>query len=311
MLYERVLRQRLRNHKVILIPKAVKQPLSQNRKEITVTVEKENTFPFTPVQQVLLSAIRLDQSQDDRTRDLLRGDLDWPALRQMAMAHGVSCHSCIPVSSRLATALWSVIRSLVLGPIVRAYLPGVRRQSSAPAPWLAQQYRDLYRECFDKEPQEPMRMLPGRRQRLEALRSPSLAHLTGEVNQQAMAQGIELRYPLLDHRLVEFAASLPTTHTFRAVVRKIIVRNAMRGYLPDSVLNLRGKIVPTAIYHHGLKERERAKVWPLMTNMRAADMGFVDENRLRQTYQDYLDGRDERSYFWPTLMLEDWLRRYF
>lgn len=44
---------------------------------------------LTPEQQLLLSAVRVNPSQGDRIRELVQRGLDWPALRQMAMAHGV------------------------------------------------------------------------------------------------------------------------------------------------------------------------------------------------------------------------------
>jgi len=94
-------------------------------------------------------------------------------------------------------------------------------------------------------------------------------------------------------------------------VRKIILRNAMRGFLPDRVVNRRDKVYPNAIAERGLRERERAKVWALMTNMVAAEMGFVDEARLREEYQRYLDRQTRSALFWYTLTLESWLREYF
>jgi hypothetical protein len=48
-----------------------------------------------------------------------------------------------------------------------------------------------------------------------------------------------------------------------------------------------------------------------MTKMRAAEMGFVDQAKLRQAYEDYLAGRSNNTLFWHTLTLEDWLRRWF
>jgi len=205
--------------------------------------------------------------------------------------------------------LLGVLRRMVLGPILHAYLPLWRKRSSVPVPWLGEKYRSLYQECFVRS-DKSYGMLPGRQQRLNTLRDPLLPQGVERSHLQAAEHNIELRRPLLDHRLIEFAASLPTTQTFRAAQRKIIVRNAMRGYLPDDVLDRWGKIYPTAIAERGLKEREQAKVWALMTNMRAAELGFVDEQRLQQTYRDYLAGK-ENSLFWHTLTLEDWLRRYF
>jgi hypothetical protein len=111
--------------------------------------------------------------------------------------------------------------------------------------------------------------------------------------------------------LFEFAASLPTTQTFRAGQRKVIVRNAMRDTLPDEIVDMWGKITPETISERGLREREVGKVWALLSGMRAADLGLVDEAALRETYQRYLDGKTSNALFWYTLTLEDWLRRYF
>ncbi len=85
----------------------------------------------------------------------------------------------------------------------------------------------------------------------------------------------------------------------------------MKDFLPSSIINRRSKIYLGAVSHRGLRERETAKVWALMTNMRAAEMGFVDEARLREEYQRYLDGKTRSTLFWHTLTLEAWLRLYF
>jgi asparagine synthase (glutamine-hydrolysing) len=208
---------------------------------------------------------------------------------------------------RSAFSLTGLLRRMLLGPIRAAYWPS--RRLAAPVPWLAEAYRPLYDECL-QAPIPERHLLPGRQQRLAALRDPLLPQIAELSNLQAAEHGIELRHPLLDHRLFEFAASLPTDQTFRAAWRKVIVRNAMRGVLPDEVLDRFDKIYPTAIADRGLREREQAKVWPLLTRMRAAELGFVDEGRLRDAYRAYLDGK-EGALFWHTLTLEDWLRRYF
>lgn len=193
-------------------------------------------------------------------------------------------------------------------PILDEFLP--RRRHAEPVEWLAPSYRQLYREHFAGTENLPI-MLPGRRKRLRILQHPSLSHIIEEQNMLASRYGLEYRRPLIDHRLVEFSASLPTTQSFHANVRKYIVRNAMRGFLPGMVLDFQGKIYPTAIVDRGLGERERDKVWRLMTDMRAAELGFVDQDRLRGHYEGYLDGKHRNRWFWWTLTLEDWLRRYF
>lgn len=212
--------------------------------------------------------------------------------------------------SSMGWSLPQILRRMVLSPIRAAYFPAWRVNTTPPAPWLRPPYVDLYREHFIRPPKVSF-MLPGRLARFRMLTHPSLSAGVELKNRQAESYGIEFRHPLLDHRLIEFAASLPTEQTFRASQRKIIVRNAMRGLLPSSVLEMWNKIVPGAICHLGLRQRERDKVWRLLTNMRSAELGYVDESVLRQAYQDYLDGKTDNTHFWHTLTLEDWLRRWF
>ena len=96
--------------------------------------------------------------------------------------------------------------------------------------------------------------------------------------------GIEFAHPLLDHRLLEFAASLPVDPAIRRGQRKIIVRNALRDVLPESIVNRWRNIVPTKISMRGLYEREQTKVWGYLTDLRAATLGYVDEAAVQESY---------------------------
>jgi asparagine synthase (glutamine-hydrolysing) len=147
--------------------------------------------------------------------------------------------------------------------------------------------------------------------RLVQLRDPLLPQLAEMAARHACARGLEMRHPLLDHRLVDFAARLPASQSFRAGVRKVILRNAMSGDLPEEVSKRRTKVYPTALAHLGLREKETAKVWRLLEDMRCADLGLVDPDVLRDEYRTFVEGRHNRSLFWYALTLEDWLRRYF
>jgi asparagine synthase (glutamine-hydrolysing) len=214
--------------------------------------------------------------------------------------------------SPLKPTLARAVRTMIISPIAQAYFPFLVRRSP-PAPWLRAGQRPLFREVSSRPSHAPsIRMLPGRARRLQSLQDPFLTQVAEHVDRRARTHhGIEMRHPLLDHRLFEFAASLPTTQTFRAGQRKVIVRNAMRDTLPDEIVDMWGKITPETISERGLREREVGKVWALLSGMRAADLGLVDEAALRETYQRYLDGKTSNALFWYTLTLEDWLRRYF
>ena len=54
-----------------------------------------------------------------------------------------------------------------------------------------------------------------------------------------MANSIEGRVPYLDHRVVEFAARLPSRVKLRVLQEKYVLRMALRGMLPDDILRRR------------------------------------------------------------------------
>ena len=68
---------------------------------------------------------------------------------------------------------------------------------------------------------------------------PALLHVEDRVS---MAHGLESRVPLLDHPLVEMAATMPANVKFKNGSMKIVLRNAIGSMLPPEVLNRRDKM---------------------------------------------------------------------
>ncbi len=121
---------------------------------------------------------------------------------------------------------------------------------------------------------------------------------------------IEMRHPLWDHRVLEFALQLPAEQTYQAGTQKNILRNAMRDVLPDKIVELRKKILPSNLFHRGLRERSIEQAMDLMTNMRLADMGYVLPSELQVAYQHYLGGETDDHKFFFALMLESQVRAW-
>ena len=205
----------------------------------------------------------------------------------------------------------SILLRMTLRPIVGAYLPlSFRERLRKPAPWLRTEHRATFLEAVARNLAPVRRLLPGRSRRLALLSHPLAPHIEELQTSHAAEFGIDWRSPLEDHRLIEFAASLPAEQTFSAGVDKMIVRRGQRGFLPDEVLNAEAKIFPTKILRRGFETR-RSELNKLMTGMRAAELGIVDEAKVRESVQAYFDGRNASELFWYVLTLEDWLRRYF
>jgi len=203
-----------------------------------------------------------------------------------------------------------MIRRTLISPIVHALLPGRAVKKMPTLPWLGNTYKPQYRQYFNCEKHTHYRMLPNRVQRFKYISSNQIMYGVASLNRRALQCGTELVHPLLDHRLLEFAAALPVAQCFNRGLDKAIVRNAMRGFLPDSILGRKHKIYPGKIGERALKFQESNKVLELMTGMKAAELGYVDENRLRLAYSDYVKGKSNDTGFWNAITLEAWLRQH-
>jgi asparagine synthase (glutamine-hydrolysing) len=125
---------------------------------------------------------------------------------------------------------------------------------------------------------------------------------------------LEERSPLADRRLIEFVLALPETQRWRHDQPKFILRQAMRGLLPESVRQRRTK----ADFSHSVADTLQASYGgtQLFDSLLTERLGWVDGEEVRALYQRltalYAQG-DERYVYsiWPLWMIvsiELWLR---
>lgn len=130
-----------------------------------------------------------------------------------------------------------------------------------------------------------------------------------KVDRTSMAVGLEAREPLLDHRLIEFAATLPEGLRIRRGQGKWLLKHAMERYLPDEVLYRpkQGFVTPIARWLRG----------PLASQARAigrgaaiARAGWFDADRISALAEAHIAGRADHSrLLWQLLMLDRSLDR--
>jgi len=116
-----------------------------------------------------------------------------------------------------------------------------------------------------------------------------------------------------DRRLASFVLSIPQWRIQRVGEPKRVARQAMRSIMPEQVRQKAGKIAhPAPLYYRALREQAKTTILDLITDSRAAALGYVDEDKLCRHYQSILGGvPDYRLYFWWTLTLEWWLRQHW
>ena len=125
-----------------------------------------------------------------------------------------------------------------------------------------------------------------------------------------MAHSLEVRSPLLDHEFVEFAASLPADVKRRGRTSKIALKDALRAWIPDHVLDRpkMGFSVPLAEWFRG---RLRDLPAEILLDPGSLERGLFREGSLRRLIDDHLDLRaDNARQLWALIQLELWFRSY-
>ena len=125
-----------------------------------------------------------------------------------------------------------------------------------------------------------------------------------KVDRTSMAVSLEAREPLLDHRLVEFAAGLPQNRRVSGLEGKFAMKRAMEGTLPGEILYRpkQGFVLPIAQWFRGeLKDAARAAA----RSETLLDTGWFDADALSRMAEDHISGRrDHARELWQLLMLD-------
>lgn len=131
-----------------------------------------------------------------------------------------------------------------------------------------------------------------------------------KVDRASMACSLEVRAPFLDYELVEFVMTLPSRLKLKGLTSKYILKKAMKGWIPDEVINRpkKGFGVPIAKWVKGpLKELFQE----MLSTDRIKREGFLDPKYVTQLLKDHLENkRDNRKQLWTLLVWQLWVARY-
>ncbi|HYE37943.1 XrtA/PEP-CTERM system amidotransferase [Methylocaldum sp.] len=131
-----------------------------------------------------------------------------------------------------------------------------------------------------------------------------------KVDRASMAHALEVRVPLLDHKLVEWISGLPPEVKLRGQAGKYLFKKSLEPYLPNDTLYRpkMGFAVPLANWFRGpLKQKVRDAV--MGSNL--AESGVFNMDFLKTMLDQHQAGlRDHSAGLWSLLMYESFLRRH-
>lgn len=127
-----------------------------------------------------------------------------------------------------------------------------------------------------------------------------------KVDRASMAWGLEMRVPLLDHRVVEFSAGLPESLKYRNGNGKYLLKKLLARYLPPKLFARpkTGFGIPLADW---LRKELRELLCDYLSPERLKAEGRFDPNYVQQKIQEHMSGKAGHHYrLWALLMWQMW-----
>jgi asparagine synthase (glutamine-hydrolysing) len=161
------------------------------------------------------------------------------------------------------------------------------------------------RHCFDAYPSASLL------QRLLYTDLKTYLHeLLMKQDQMSMAASIESRVPFLDHKLVEFSTALPDRMKIRGWTTKWVLREAMKGLLPESILKRRKMGFPVPL-GRWFRDDFRPLLDEFVVGERTVARGLFQPDFLHRLVQEHATGAaDHTERLWTLVNFELWQRHF-
>lgn len=129
-------------------------------------------------------------------------------------------------------------------------------------------------------------------------------------DRMSMQSSIEARAPFLDHKLIEYMATVPPELKLKGFEKKHILKQAFRGRLPDEILYRRkqGFTVPLTVW---FRNELRPFVEETLSKSRVESTGLFEWSSVRRLLDEHFAGKENHhSRIWALLVMMVWLEEY-
>lgn len=128
-----------------------------------------------------------------------------------------------------------------------------------------------------------------------------------KVDRAAMAVSLETRVPFLDHRIMEFAWTLPLNYKIHENKSKWILREVLFKYLPKDLIE-RPKMGFAVPIDDWLRNELKDWAYSLLNKERIISDGYFEPDVIQKKWQEHLSGKRNWQYpLWNILMFQSWL----
>ena len=124
-----------------------------------------------------------------------------------------------------------------------------------------------------------------------------------------MANSLELRVPLLDHRVLEFAASLPRSSKLHGLTTKYVLKKALSNRIPDTILNRKKTGFPVP-YETWIQGEMRNYVRDVLMDKRTLERGYFQRDAVETILKDDSRGATHAKEIFSLLVVELWHRMF-
>jgi asparagine synthase (glutamine-hydrolysing) len=145
----------------------------------------------------------------------------------------------------------------------------------------------------------------------QAFRFTSLPGLLHYEDRNSMAFSVEARLPFLDYRLVEYLFNLPSEQKINKGVTKVVLRQALKGILPEEVRNRHDKmgfVTPEDVW---FRTALRDPIHQIINSKTFADRGYFDVSKVNESFRQHCAEKKNISFtIWRWVSTELWFRTF-
>jgi len=151
---------------------------------------------------------------------------------------------------------------------------------------------------------------PLNRQLYVDIKSYLVDNILVKVDRMSMATSLETRVPFLDHRFVEFSATIPSRLKLQGKNTKYLFKKAMADVLPPQILN-RSKEGFSIPIKNWLKEDLKPLMLEVLDQQKIKREGFFNTNYVEQLKKEHLSGKENHSHrLWSMMVFGIWQDLY-